>query len=201
MAEQTPDDGTRDRIVRAAIACIEREGLERASVRRIAQEAGVNVAAINYHFGTKEALIAQVRELTLRAGFSDFLADLDALTESGVAMRRAFPQLVEQLVADALGYPRIAYAHLRDVIVDQDYRSPVAKELTRFLEQLLSRVAPLAPRMDAARQRLVLGQIWSNLLLLGLAPRLLVPFTALELSNAEDRRRYVRVLLAPLLEE
>jgi hypothetical protein len=140
-----------------------------------------------------------VRELTLRAGFSDFLADLDALTKGGLSLRRAFPQLVEQLVADMLGYPRIAYAHLRDVIVDQDYRSAVAKEVNRFLEQLLPRIAPLAPRMDTARQRVTLGQIWSNLLFLGLAPRLLAPFTALDLSSADDRRKYVQALLAPLV--
>lgn len=200
MAEAPKEPGTRERIVQAAIACIEREGLERASVRKIAQEAGVNVAAINYHFGAKEALIAQVREVTLRSAFQDFIDDLDRTVERGLPMRRALPQVLEEFLGFLVRYPRIGYAHLRDVIVEQDYRTPISRELNRFLEQLLERVAPLAPGLDAGRRRIALAQIWSNVLALGLMPRLTAAFTGLDLSTPQDRRAYVEALLAPLLE-
>lgn len=47
---------TRDRILAAAERLFSHQGLERATIRGIAAEAGVNIAAVNYHFGSKEAL-------------------------------------------------------------------------------------------------------------------------------------------------
>ncbi|HXB60472.1 MAG TPA: TetR/AcrR family transcriptional regulator [Candidatus Acidoferrales bacterium] len=51
---------TRKRVIEAAEKLFARRGIEAVSVRDITQAAGVNLAAINYHFGTKNALAAEV---------------------------------------------------------------------------------------------------------------------------------------------
>jgi AcrR family transcriptional regulator len=51
---------TRQRIVEAAEKLFAMRGIEGVSTRDITQAAGVNLAAINYHFGTKAALAAEV---------------------------------------------------------------------------------------------------------------------------------------------
>jgi AcrR family transcriptional regulator len=51
---------TRQRIIEAAEKLFARRGIEGVSIRDITQAAGVNLAAINYHFGTKSALAADV---------------------------------------------------------------------------------------------------------------------------------------------
>ena len=51
---------TRQRIIDAAEKLFARRGIEGVSIRDITQAAGVNLAAINYHFGTKSALAAEV---------------------------------------------------------------------------------------------------------------------------------------------
>ena len=63
-ARQSPD--TRERILDAAEALFVEHGFEATSMRLITGRAGVNLAAINYHFGSKEALIQDVfrRRLT-----------------------------------------------------------------------------------------------------------------------------------------
>ena len=63
-AKQSPD--TRERILDAAEALFVEHGFEATSMRLITGRAGVNLAAINYHFGSKEALIQDVfrRRLT-----------------------------------------------------------------------------------------------------------------------------------------
>lgn len=48
---------TRERILEAVLRVMEREGLSRTTVRRVAEEAGVGLGLINYHFGTKDELI------------------------------------------------------------------------------------------------------------------------------------------------
>jgi len=57
---------TKDRILDAAERLFARDGIEATSLRTITTEAGVNLAAVNYHFQTKEALIHAVVARRLR---------------------------------------------------------------------------------------------------------------------------------------
>ncbi len=57
MQEKEEYKGTKRKIIEAALNIISTEGFCKVTVRKVASLAGVNVAAINYHFGTKEQLI------------------------------------------------------------------------------------------------------------------------------------------------
>tara|TARA_R110000868_G_scaffold84822_6_gene238967 strand:- start:41286 stop:41936 length:651 start_codon:yes stop_codon:yes gene_type:complete len=60
----TPTDtnnvSTRDRILDAAESLFSIHGFAETSMRDITSDAGVNLAAINYHFGSKEDLVQEV---------------------------------------------------------------------------------------------------------------------------------------------
>lgn len=47
----------RDKLLDGALACLRERGYGNTSSRDIARAAGVNVASINYHFGSKDALL------------------------------------------------------------------------------------------------------------------------------------------------
>jgi len=51
---------TKTKILDAAEKLIVELGADKASMRKITEEAGVNVAAINYHFGSKDNLISAI---------------------------------------------------------------------------------------------------------------------------------------------
>jgi AcrR family transcriptional regulator len=51
-----PGDGTRTRILAVSAQTFAERGVENVSLREITRLASVNVAAINYHFGSKEGL-------------------------------------------------------------------------------------------------------------------------------------------------
>jgi len=51
---------TKDRLLDSAEQLFSREGFSSTSVRQITAAAGVNLAALNYHFGSKEQLISAV---------------------------------------------------------------------------------------------------------------------------------------------
>lgn len=55
-----PAPGTRDRILETALRLFADRGFSETSLRMITTEAGVNLAAVNYHFGSKDALIGEV---------------------------------------------------------------------------------------------------------------------------------------------
>ena len=57
---------TREQILDAAEQLIGDQGIDRASVRAITELAGANLAAVSYHFGSKDALVREVFERRLR---------------------------------------------------------------------------------------------------------------------------------------
>ena len=83
----------RDLILEAARRLFETEGLEGASLRAIAAEAGYTPAALYFHFDSKEAIYAEVLSLSLAA--------LKDAVDRAVA-EAATP--VERLRAAALGF-------------------------------------------------------------------------------------------------
>ena len=88
----TADPSTKDRILSAAEELFASEGFEKVSLRAITQEAEVNLASVNYHFGSKDALIDAVIERIITPVNRERLALLDALElkhrpESAVPLR------------------------------------------------------------------------------------------------------------------
>lgn len=59
-AAAKPKDSTRSKIVMAALRVFAARGFEAASLKEITTASKTNVAAIHYHFGSKEALIREV---------------------------------------------------------------------------------------------------------------------------------------------
>lgn len=51
------EGGTKDRIIQAAEELVAREGFDRVSLRDITAAADVNLAAVHYHYGSKDGLI------------------------------------------------------------------------------------------------------------------------------------------------
>lgn len=59
VAAHVTESETRARLLQAACAVFAAQGFRAATVREICGQAGVNVAAVGYHFGSKEALYAE----------------------------------------------------------------------------------------------------------------------------------------------
>lgn len=82
MTESTaPDTGpsTRERILDAAERLFAENGIEGTSLREITGAAGVNLAAVHYHFGSKEALVGAVFDALIGPINRERLRQLDAL--------------------------------------------------------------------------------------------------------------------------
>jgi AcrR family transcriptional regulator len=73
MIEQT--NGTKYDLILAAGELFAKNGYDGTSIRAIAEKANANVAAINYHFGTKENLYAQAIHHAVKASGRGFLGD------------------------------------------------------------------------------------------------------------------------------
>ncbi|MBN2312206.1 MAG: CerR family C-terminal domain-containing protein [Candidatus Hydrogenedentes bacterium] len=81
--------GTKLSLIRAAGELFAQRGLEGASIRAIADRAGANIAAINYHFGTKENLYTEVLRYIASnqadRGVPEYLEDARLGSREGIA--------------------------------------------------------------------------------------------------------------------
>ena len=87
---------TRERVLDVAERLFADSGFVSTSLRDITNEAGVNLAAVNYHFGSKDALLVAILERRIRPVNNRRIALLDDL-ESRTA--NGGPTLVEIVTA------------------------------------------------------------------------------------------------------
>src|SRR6266536_3801510 len=139
---------TKSRILDVAEELFGEQGLDRVSIRDITRNAKVNLAAINYHFGSKEDLIAAVFERRVVPVNEARLAALDAVEKSAgkkipklEAILEAFirPAVQSSLKASKGG---TAFSKLFGRCLSEP--SPEVEEL------LKKQFEPLAQRMHAA---------------------------------------------------
>lgn len=96
--------GTRERILNAAEALFGERGFETVSLRDITGQAEANVAAVNYHFGSKDKLVDAVVERHVVPVNEERLRMLDALEAEAAEA----PVPVENLLEAFLG-PLLAH--------------------------------------------------------------------------------------------
>lgn len=72
MPEQILESGTRERLLNAAGEVFADRGFRDATVRDICRAAGVNIAAVNYHFGDKVTLYREVIQNAGRAALEKY---------------------------------------------------------------------------------------------------------------------------------
>ncbi|XXX74494.1 TetR/AcrR family transcriptional regulator [Sorangium sp. So ce134] len=147
-------DDPRTRLVVAAIDQIEKHGVGKATVRKIAAAADVNIAAVNYYFRSKEALLAAALEGSIRNMLEDteeFLARMpgDPL--------EALSGLLGYFLEGCLRYPNLGRAHLHDAFQADDYSGPFPTLFAPVVARLRDLVQAAVPGLEerAAAHRVV----------------------------------------------
>ena len=96
MHPTAAESDTRERLLDAAEGLFARRGFRATTVREVTRAAGANVAAVGYHFGSKEGLIREVIDRRLTPLNETRRAQLDAVVSEAVAAER--PPAVEAIL-------------------------------------------------------------------------------------------------------
>ena len=140
-----PQHETRTRILDAAEELFMLHGFEGTSMRLLTAKAGVNLAAVNYHFGSKDALIEALFRRRLDPMNEERIAALDRLEDfSEENIIRAFIGPSLHLIEDAKGGGR---NFIR--LLGRTYTEP-AKPVRALIGQMY---APTMERYKAALER------------------------------------------------
>lgn len=118
--------GTRERILRVAERLFAERGYKSVSLRTLTTEAGANIASVNYHFGSKEGLVAAIFDSRCGPMISDRRRRLEACAE-GPGRPPLLEQVVEAFVAPAVAVTADAsgggttFTRLRAVLAHENH--------------------------------------------------------------------------------
>ncbi len=158
---------TRRHILEAVVTCIEKYGIDKVTTRKIADEAGTNIASINYYFRSKDELIAETLSMTITHMMEDVFMAID---DTSQGFEQVLSNLVFYLVDGSRQFPGISRAHLYIAVVEQDRLSTSAQAMVKVFERLVQRASREYPDRDPKQLRLALSQIFSSILLSLLSP-------------------------------
>jgi TetR/AcrR family transcriptional regulator, regulator of cefoperazone and chloramphenicol sensitivity len=182
------------RILQTTIDCIEAYGISGATNRVIAQAAGVNIAAINYYFRSKDQLIQRVMEITLKNAFD--LSDFPPM--EGISAHERCTAIFLEILEGGIQYPNITRAHFHNLLVEGQPDPVLKAYVARFIEGQARDLQQRGLALPAGEVHLALLQIFSAIVMAILAPALYeLPGTSLE--TPEGRRAYVARLVEKLL--
>jgi AcrR family transcriptional regulator len=77
-----PEDSTKDRLLEAAVVCLQRQGYAATTARDIASEAGANLRSIGYHYGSTRGLLLAAISANWRRWLAPLIAAASSDTRS-----------------------------------------------------------------------------------------------------------------------
>jgi AcrR family transcriptional regulator len=189
----------RQLILEAVVACIEKYGLDKLTTRKIAEEAGTNIASINYYFRSKDELVAEVMDMTVNHMMEDVFAAVDNREQS---FENVLREVFFYLIDGAMRFPGVSTAHLHGAVVDKQYDSPGGRAFIRVFEKMVTRSVSEYPQKDKGEVRFLLAQVYSALMFTMLTPGFFpIPEKFQPLDEARCRElaeRYAALFLAAL---
>jgi AcrR family transcriptional regulator len=162
---------TKQEILDAAEALFAEHGVEAVPLRRVIAEAGVNQAAIHYHFGSREALVKAVFARRFDPLNRERLERLDALEAREGAGAPSIEEILHAVVAPAFHISRgkesgKRFRRLAGRLFTErpGYLGPIFNELFREVEErfetVFSRALPdLPPSERAWRKHMAIGSM------------------------------------------
>jgi len=192
------DASVQSKIVEATIECIEREGIQAVTIRKIAKLAGVNSAAINYYFRSKERLVEEVKRQTVEHVFEDWR---EIINDENRSVRERLFLLFTDYMEGAIMYPGISKAHMWEPMMDNNYDSLFVRLLNGFLEELTRKVA-LELRREPDELKLAVIHMFSGLSMAVLMPDLYQRFyDGRSFKEAKVRRALIEHVLKLYFDE
>ena len=136
---------TRERILKIACEVFAKRGFRNTTVRDICQQAGVNVASVNYYFSSKEKLYEEVCKYA--CGISSEDSDQRFKLNSSANPEEQLKSFVQALLTNVLGKEPSSWRHMimsREMVEPTNALSIIIKEMIKpRFQQLYSIVREL----------------------------------------------------------
>lgn len=192
---RTDGEATRARIIEAAGMLFAEHGYADTTSKAICEQAQTNIAAVNYHFGSRDGLyLAVLEEVHKRLVNLDYLSRLaDSALPPGDKLGHLLDGLVPILI-DGVGWHTRLWA--RELVSPSPLLPKVMREQTMpkflVLARIVSEISGI-PLRDAALVRCILNIMAPCMVLLIVRRNIESPVQAIFKQPAADLARHMKI--------
>lgn len=182
--------GTKQLILQTTLQLLETQGLKNVNIRKIAAQAGVNIAAVNYHFGSKDQVIYEALEIlrnNFEAAFSHLQSSQNPPRERLVGFMTAYCETV-------FTYPNLVKAFISQNLnsdFQKNYSNFVRTEGLALIAQIINEIHP----MDEEQLRMKAFQMMSSLVLILLVGKETAPVIGLDFTDKNTLAKYIQLII------
>lgn len=137
--ERIPPDERRARLIEASIACLAKGGIQAFTVDNICRESGTSRGLITHHFGSKNALLAEVYATI----YGKVLENLDRISEAPESL----DDLIEMVIGDSAldrDYLNVWLALWGEIVVNPALQAEHRKNYALYRDRVARAISAFA---------------------------------------------------------
>lgn len=187
---------TKDKIIIATLNIINEEGFKNVTIRKIAVKADINVASVNYHFGSKENMVAEALKYLL----DEFKTSFKHLKDTSQPPCSRLRNFMQSYADTAVQYPDVM-----KIFVDQAmFGILVPENNLKFMrnegfEAFKNTIGEIRKLEDDSVLFMKFFQMFSCIAFPVLMGSNLEKYSELNYSNREIRNEYIELVLRNII--
>ncbi|OAA89267.1 TetR/AcrR family transcriptional regulator [Clostridium coskatii] len=186
----------KDRILNSTLYIIGKEGFQNVTIRKIAAAADVNVASINYYFGSKEGVINEA----LKCLTSKFMSSFEILENKQITPIDRFRNFLRSYSDASVEYPDVFRNFVNQLIIYKDdlkfdYIKFIEDERVFKIKDILSEVTGIK---DEEKLSMMALQGIASLIFPVISDNQTRKFSNLNYKDKNVRHKYIDVLIKSL---
>lgn len=189
-------DTTKEKILHATLKIIGKEGFQSITIKKIADLAGVNIAAVNYHFGSKANVIKEAMKVLNKR----LLKSFDVLEDETIPPSDRLRNFLLSYTESAMEYPDVfrnfIYSAIKNEVENEDYVEFLRTEGVGKLKKVLKEAGAAQENKQLSMKMM---QMICSLELPILLGKYAEQLAGLDYGNFEVRSQYIDIILRSLL--
>jgi AcrR family transcriptional regulator len=182
------EGNSKERVLSATIGLLQKKAMDEITIREIAVLAGVNVASINYYFGSKEILFTEALEKITIQGHDEWVKDNIDL---GHCKKNDLLNYVTFLYSSSVQHKSFAKTRILNLLYSED----INRTNMKIYETLYAIVKGLKMQGTEAQLKVKVSLIFSSIANLACSTKEINAFMGASMEDETKLTQYVKSLL------
>ncbi|WP_176544919.1 TetR/AcrR family transcriptional regulator [Bacillus cereus] len=183
---ENPDP--KERIIQVTLEIIGTQGTDKVTIREIASRVGVNVAAVNYYFGSKNNLIQQSMQYfadKMQEAFSNF-------QQKEIPLKDKLYLFLTTFAETAVTYPGVVKSLVNQMMENGEFHSKIALTMEKGSATIEQVIGQLIQSTDKKKLSFITLQLMSSIIYPILMSTQLPMLYGFDYREKEAREEYIR---------
>ena len=184
-------DKTKEKILQTTLQIISTEGVKGINIRKIAKISGVNIAAINYHFKSKENLINDTLKIFGKKMETTF-AELDTLP---LSPKEKLKHFLLSFSDSQIKYPGFMRSQIERISHGDDMTPKAVENMKLGRKVLLKLIKAITKEESEEKLSMILFQLMSGIMLPILYGKYMEEIYEFNFLDDKTRERFIMLAI------